>query len=212
MEAWQTLLIHLYKEGRQWVSQLDRGEWRRKIAETRGAQIEPPLQIIQTDTEAQGWIRSSTTLQNETRKGFVIAPDRNNAETLMLLAPFPLSNGQTPKLSLQLGIMLNDGQNKSFFGYRFESPEGFDEHNYYHAQPIQSFGRGRKSSHSIPWYPDRYPSFPIDATNGVELVASVLLSYWKWQRLNDLATSSAIGNAVKTPLRAYLDRIKNTGK
>ena len=24
-------MIHLYNEGRQWVSQLDRGEWRREI-------------------------------------------------------------------------------------------------------------------------------------------------------------------------------------
>lgn len=211
MEAWQSLLVHLYKEGRTWVSQLDRDDWRRKIADARGMQVEPPLLIIQNENEALGWISSVTTLQSNTCKGFVIAPDRNNEKTLMLLAPFPLSIGQKPKLSLQLGIMLIDKGEKSFFGYRFESPEGFENHNYYHAQPIQSFGRGPKSSHSISWYPDKYPTFPLIATNGVELVATVLMSYWKWQRLNDLAASRYIGHAVKDPLRVFLDRIKYSG-
>lgn len=209
MEAWQTLLIHLFKEGRSWVSQMERSDWRRVIADMRGTQDDQPLSIIQTEAEAIGWIRSVTT---ELRKGFVIAPDRKRDNILMLLAPISEVIGPNLKLDLHLGIILVDkNRSKRFFGYRFESPGGFEEHNYYHAQPIQSFVRGTRNINSIPWYPDTFPTFPLDATNGVELIATMLLSYRKLQSLNDLAASGYIGQAVKDPLRVFLDRIRGAG-
>jgi len=209
MEACQKLLVHLFKEGRKWVSELDRDDWRREIADMRGAQEDQPLSIIQSEAEAIGRIRSVST---DLRKGFVIAPDRKRDNILMLLAPISEVIGANFKLDLHLGIILLDEDNsKRFFGYRFESPGGFEEHNYYHAQPIQSFVRGFRNMNSIQWYPDTYPTFPLYATNGVELIASMLLSYRKLQSLSDLATSSGIGSIVKDPLRAFIDRIRGVG-
>lgn len=212
MDTWQTLLIHLFKEGQQWASKLGRDDWRRPIAKAVGNQTEPPLYIVQNESEAIFLIRSETTLNSVPHKGFVIAPDQNNPDALMLLAPITQSI-EHQQLSFQLGIMLNTQGNKSFFGYRFESPHeyagqvGYVGHDYYHAQPIQSFGSGNKSGHSIPWYPDTYPAFPLSATNGVELVASMLLSCRKQTSLRGLATSSALGRSVKDPLCEFLDRI-----
>ena len=206
MDPWQDLLIHLFNDGRQWVAKLDRQDWRRKIAETPGSQTDPALHIIQNVAEVNSWLRMETTLESVTRKGFVIIPpERDEKHTLMILAPFKLPNNQ---LSLQLGIMAKQDEKMTFFGYRFESPHGYEDHNYYHAQPIQSFGRGLKSTAAISWYPDNYPSFPLVANDLVELVASVLVSYWKQEQLTQLALSGAIGQKVKAPLRTFLGRIQ----
>ena len=206
MDAWQDLLIHLFNDGRQWVTKLDRQDWRRKISENQGPQADLALQIIQNVMEANSWLRTETTLDNATRKGFVIVPpERDKKNTLMILAPFKLSNNQ---LSLQLGIMVKLEEGITFFGYRFESPHGYEDHNYFHAQPIQSFGRGLKSAAAISWYPDNYPSFPLVANDLVELVASVLVSYWKQEQLTQLASSGSLGHTVKAPLRTFLERIQ----
>jgi hypothetical protein len=48
----------------------------------------------------------------------------------------------------------------------------------------------------------------LHANNGLELVASVLISCWGRGRVQQLATSQDIGGTVKRPLQQFLDRIR----
>lgn len=204
MDAWQQILTNLYKNGRVWVSKLGRDDWRRRMVESRDCD-EPPLQIMSDVHEFNHWIRRATTTGSEKSKGFVIPPGKYNQDALLLLAPFPLATGEDARLSLQMGIVRMHDNRHMFFGYRFESPEVYDNHNFYHAQPIQGFGGGPKSSGCIVWYPHRYPTFALSANNAAELVAAALLSCWDQNML--ISFSADTSAHIKAILNDFLNRI-----
>lgn len=58
----------------------------------------------------------------------------------------------------------------AFVGYRFETPEKGDNHNYYHAQPCRSMGaKDDPVEHGLP-ISERDPTWPLAATNALELL------------------------------------------
>jgi hypothetical protein len=203
MDTWQALLIFLFNEGREWATKLDQTDWRREIANSFAVD-DPKLQIVQATNEAHNYISTPS----RRLKGFVIAPGKYDPGTLVLLVPLLLKmDGLIPKLSLQVGILRDEDGKRSFFGYRFESPEGFEEHNFYHAQPIQAFKDGGKCSHAINWYPYRYPTFPLKARNAFELVASMILACRDSQHMRGLATSQSLKTGVKQALIEFLQQL-----
>jgi hypothetical protein len=203
MDTWQALLIFLFKDGRSWVNKLKRDDWRKVIASKPMFQ-DPYLLIAQDEGDARHCVSTS----NEKGKGFVIAPGKHDPDTLVLLVPFLSMDGTAPKLSLQVGILRQEDGQRRFFGYRFESPEGFEEHNFYHAQPIQGFWQGKKCSHAITWYPYRYPTFPLKARNTFDLVASVILACRDSRHMKELASSQSLNSGVKGSLIDFLEHIK----
>ncbi|MCG7985704.1 MAG: hypothetical protein JAY90_23575 [Candidatus Thiodiazotropha lotti] len=208
MDAWQELLIHLFKDGRKWLQSLDRGDWRRDLGDQPGPLNDPSINLIKNENEAQNWIRNLQDLATPNRKGFVISPGKHGANALTLLAPYPLALNPSPRISLQLGVLQKHDQNFRFFGYRFESPEIGENHNYYHAQPIQAFGRGAKSEYAIDWYPDNYPTFPIHVRDCLELVVAVLISFRGLNVARQLASSREIGRKVRTPMQGFIDHLR----
>ncbi len=203
MDTWQALLIFLFSEGREWATKLDQTDWRREIANSFAVD-EPKLQIVHATNEAHNYISTPS----RRLKGFVIAPGKYDPGTLVLLVPLLLKmDGLIPKLSLQVGILRDEDGKRDFFGYRFESPEGFEEHNFYHAQPIQAFKDGGKCAHAIDWYPYKYPTFPLKARNAFELVASMILACRDSQHMRGLATSQSLKIGVKQALIEFLQQL-----
>ena len=59
----------------------------------------------------------------------------------------------------------------AFLGFRYETPEDGDNHDYYHAQPCQSMGDGVRSrwTNALP-ISERNPTFPLAAQSSLELL------------------------------------------
>lgn len=206
---WQELLFYLYNDGLVWLRALDAKDWRRVLIGQHGA-VEPlNLQMMTDKWTVQNHVKGiSDPGTAGARKGFVVRPCKHADSSLTVLVPFILTNGANPRLSLQLGVFEQNKDMQTFFGYRFESPEVFEEHRFHHAQPVQAFGHGQPLSMSASWYPNRYPTFPLAAQGGAELVAAVLVSIREWLRLRELAApSSQIPHGARQVMAQFLERI-----
>lgn len=62
------------------------------------------------------------------------------------------------------------------FGYRFDKPAfRHGEHDYYHVQFAHGFRKGQRTAGIDNWISTKDPSFPIDATNTVEMFLSAVI-------------------------------------
>ena len=66
----------------------------------------------------------------------------------------------------------------NFVGYRYETPEDGDNHDYYHVQPCRSMGsRGETVPQALP-IPQRNPTWPMAATSSLELLLCLVVSIY----------------------------------
>lgn len=73
-----------------------------------------------------------------------------------------------------------------FIGYRYETPEYGDNHNYYHAQPCQSMGdRDEKVTQALP-VPERNPTWSLAAKSSLELLLCLVVSIYGMKGLLDM--------------------------
>lgn len=73
-----------------------------------------------------------------------------------------------------------------FVGYRFETPEDGDNHNFYHAQPCRSMGdKDDPIEHAIP-ISQRDPTWPLAARNALELLLCLVTSLYGMKGLVEL--------------------------
>lgn len=97
-----------------------------------------------------------------------------------------------------------------FVGYRFETPEDGDNHNFYHAQPCRSMGaKDDPIDHAIP-ISQRDPTWPLAARSALELLLCLVTSLYgmkglvalQGRVLEDpvLRKNALITNAVSTVL------------
>jgi len=208
VEPWQELLKQVFEQGQQWVyKHLLSNDWRRKILK-RWDEARIPISFLTNDYEFQAWLSTPSYPAQELRKGFVMEPGKHCPLCLPMLVPFSDSNGSTTHLSLQLGFLTENAGSYFFYGYRYESPEKQGiEHQFFHAQPIGSFGHGKKYASAVGAYPDTFPAFPLAARDPLELVASVLVANWEWGKVEKLLTSSALNQQVKNRLKDFLQRL-----
>ena len=88
---------------------------------------------------------------------------------------------ETPKCGFYFGTWRHDGPNGghiAFVGFRYETPEEGDNHNYYHAQPCRSMGVDDMPA--IPALPisDRNPTWPLAAESALELLLCLVVSVY----------------------------------
>lgn len=207
---WQELLWYLYEDGLAWFRNLNSTDWRRKLVGSHGSVLELNLQVMTDKWQIQNHIRGTSDVNGPSpRKGFIVRPCKHAESSLTVLVPFIATNGARPRISLQLGVLETAATGGTFFGYRFESPELYEEHKFHHVQPIQAFGHGGSFSMSATWYPHRYPSFPLAASRAEELVVAVLVSIREWLRLVDLVTpSSSIPHEAKRAVEDFMQKIR----
>ena len=74
----------------------------------------------------------------------------------------------------------------SFVGFRYESPEMGDNHNYYHVQPSNSMGDKDNPIDQAIAIPRRYPTVPLPASSSVDLLLCLILSIYGMRGLQKL--------------------------
>ena len=137
-------------------------------------------------------------------------PDRLGPESVVLLdGEWRL--GARDEFRLRLGIFVpkgNHGDGYGFVGYRFETPEGLGDHDYWHIQPINAFGVAVEPlPEAVPWIPTRLPAVPLDARNIVQLLAVVLIG------LNGLSgKEDLIAMLAGEPARKLVDEVANVNQ
>lgn len=76
----------------------------------------------------------------------------------------------------------------AFVGFRYETPEGGDNHDYYHAQPCRSMGIGSCIEYALP-ISERNPTFPLAAQSSLELLLCLVTSIYGRSGLKELAAA-----------------------
>jgi len=72
----------------------------------------------------------------------------------------------------------DQAKHPAFVGYRFETPEQGDNHNFYHAQPCRSMGaKDDPVEHGLP-ISERDPTWPLAAANALELLLCLVMSLY----------------------------------
>lgn len=93
-------------------------------------------------------------------------------------------NADLPRCGFYLGIWSaqrgfpnpNSGhKHPAFTGFRYETPEDGDNHDYYHAQPCRSMGGDEAVRCALPISP-RVPTFPLAAQSSLELLLCLFTS------------------------------------
>ena len=73
-----------------------------------------------------------------------------------------------------------------FLGFRYETPEEGDNHNYFHAQPCRSMGgRDAPVVQALP-VPERNPTLPLAACSALELLLCLVVSLYGLSGLAEL--------------------------
>lgn len=102
-------------------------------------------------------------------------------------------DAQLSSCGFQFGIWYTQGfpnaeacrKRTVFVGFRYETPEDGETHNYYHAQPCRSIG-GRKEVMSALPISTRNPTFPLSAQSSLELLLCLVISVYGMDGLTKL--------------------------
>lgn len=123
---------------------------------------------------------------------FLEPPQDGDCLLPILTLVYDFDSNRTTDLAMRIALFVFDENNQTAaIGYRFESPEGGDRHNYFHAQPIRSFSLNGDNLPCCPnWLPDKYPSFALDAQNIPSLFVSLLISLYGLNFKRELQSAS----------------------
>lgn len=108
----------------------------------------------------------------------------------------------------------DDGtRHPAFVGYRFETPEDGDNHNFYHAQPCRSMGaKDDPIEHSLP-ISVRDPTWPLAAGNALELLLCVVTALYGFKGLRELQDTINEDATLRrnTHLKGAMDKVLALG-
>lgn len=98
-----------------------------------------------------------------------------------------------------------------FLGYRFETPEAGNNHNYYHCQPCMNFGD--KDDPPAPYAIERSvydPTWPVAAKNSIELLLCLVLSLYGFDEFRNIEAELLTVRAASrnAPLTEAIKAIK----
>ena len=93
-------------------------------------------------------------------------------------------SGKQIEFRLFLGYWYGAGGKRNFNGYRFETPEIGNSHDYYHCQPCRNIG-DREILPEAALVSEKFPTIPINASNIVELTVCALMATRGRKNMND---------------------------
>jgi hypothetical protein len=97
----------------------------------------------------------------------------------------------------------------AFVGYRFETPEEGNNHNFYHAQPCRSMNaKDDPVEQSLP-ISEREPTWPLAATTALELLLCMVTSLYGMSGLSELLDSINADGALRqnVPFKSAVDNL-----
>lgn len=106
---------------------------------------------------------------------------------------------RVPVLKIRIALFGLVQDSLAAIGFRFETPETGDTHNFYHSQMIDSLAPNLGRLPSQAWLPQTQPALALNAVNAVTLLMSVLLSLYDRQFERELV--SALRNQLTRYMR-----------
>lgn len=103
-----------------------------------------------------------------------------------------------PILRIRIAMFGLKSGKPSAVGFRFETPEAGETHNYYHSQMIEDLVPNRGRLPCQEWLPQRCPALTLNAVNAMTLLLSLLFS------LYDRAFEGELESNLRHSLAAYL--------
>lgn len=99
-----------------------------------------------------------------------------------------------------------DARSIVFLGFRYETPEEGDNHNYFHAQPCRNMG-GREAPvvHALP-VGERNPTWPLAAASALELLLCLFTSLYGLRGLAELESDIQQSAGIRSQ-RLLLDSV-----
>ncbi len=96
-----------------------------------------------------------------------------------------------------------------FIGYRFETPEEDDNHNYYHAQPCRSMGRKDDEIEVALPVSNRMPTWPVAADGALDLLLCLVTAIYGMKGLRELrdALNEDVRARQSQPLTGAFSRV-----
>ena len=105
------------------------------------------------------------------------------------------------------------GESVVFLGFRYETPEEGDNHNFFHAQPCRSMGeRELPVVQALP-VTERNPTWPLVAGTALDLLLCLVVSWYGKRGLAKLEDEiqEAVGIRSQKLLLASVKRIREVG-
>ena len=177
-KALGSLIAQLHSRALRALKDVGREDWRRQLLSSRGDLVSFDLSRS-SDKAVEEEVLGIITEDNKCSRFYVVIPEeRANKSSWLALARIVVRSNHDGDKSINLELVLLTSTSEPLgIGYRFENPEGKETtHNFYHAQPIRKLkGAGATADEiNIPgtptWYPDTFPSFPIPASDYLDLV------------------------------------------
>jgi hypothetical protein len=159
---------HLHQEGLEWF----------RLSNAPGVAFYERLKKRYTLLDRGGVdkIRWTAASQFPIRNVAVVVPPTHHPDPLLALwCRWDFS--QTPaRCGFYVGFWAKIIEDHSFVGFRFESPEDGDQHNYYHCQPCRNLGDRETPEELAVAISERAPTFGLPADNSAELALNVVLA------------------------------------
>jgi hypothetical protein len=193
----------LFKEALGWRSTLRPGDWRQTFH--KGTL---PFTLLEKPDDLEALMTSLDRLAAPSPPCMILRPDRG-ADNMLPLVQFRYDNSEGhEKTALRVGFLLRldrPGINYGFFGFRYESPERGQSHNFYHVQPIRGFEKNDAVQlYAVGWMPTRFPTIAVPAVDLLDLFLVMLLSVQGKTAIQSLAFSSAVSSNIKAKARLIL--------
>jgi hypothetical protein len=162
------ILEHLHQEGQDWF----------RLSNQPGVQFYEQLRETYELAERSQveQVRQKSTSQFPVRNIVVVVPPAKEADPLLgLWCRWDFT--QTPaKCGFYIGLWSKHDGKHSFVGFRFETPEEGEQHDYYHCQPCRNLGDREKSDDFAVAISERVPTFSLPAENSAELALNMVLA------------------------------------
>lgn len=214
----RSIVEKIFEEGQHWVRGISPMDWRRtRYSSHRARRVVggPSVANIIDDVEALlGYIAKPVIPELEHIHNYMIIKPENSCikeHGIALFRPV-LKKNNDGKIQLNFHIWFHSMHSGSeadhlMSGWRFEEPEGEKTiHNFYHAQPLRRFGKESSVHGMHARSPESFPTFPLNASDTVELCLNAVLVACGKEALRSLIRNS--GNPeVRTAASKFWTKI-----
>lgn len=202
------ILDRLFKDGQQWIKGITTTDWRRmryvEARARRSTNTGPSItHVVKEMQPVLGYLAKVASEETGRFHGYVIVKGDNSCLKeggVALIRPvLKLNLDNEPTLNFHVWFHCMPSGNDEdhlMVGWRLEGPEGGGDsspHDFFHAQPLRSYGPEDKGHGLHDRFPVRFPTIPLPASNVVELCLTAVLVACGKETLRTFIRSS--GNA-----------------
>ena len=129
-------------------------------------------------------------------------PSRREVEAVLGLWLSWNFDGNPIEFRLFIGQWAKIGAKKKFIGFRFETPEQGEEHDYFHCQPCRNLGDKIPIDEAAD-ISENFPTIPLNASNIVELTLCAIMATMGRKRARKFVQGILATDSSQTLRNAY---------